>query len=515
MATANYKFSVDWNQDDDFTDTHEDFTSLVTEATWDTGRDYASQLKGKANAGRLTLRAINSAGHFNSFNSASPLSANLVPGRTIQVEMEVSGTSAVMWKGFIDEIRPEPRLVGSDRVRISARGPLHKVNQEQVDISMQSNISTGSAVNVVLDGISWPASARFIDAGVYVMPDFWIKNKRKALNVLRGIESTEGQAFIRETKDGKVAFEDRHHRMQSAHTSALVTYQDDIGGNIRFQRCIQLDPYREIFNSIEVPVNRYFEGASGLLWILAQTGPASPAIGVNSAQDFWADYPEGNLNAAVDAVGVDSWITPAATTDVLGNSAADGSGTDFTSDIAITVSKLDTAMKITLTNNNSGTAFVTLLKARGVPKLQPNTVNARSEDSASQTKFGVRKFPVPAEFIGTIRDAQTYADVIKEQHKDPARKIGLEFEATLDSTHLVEARDRDVSDRIRVNASSASDLGINTDFYVENQRHAVRNGGQVHRVYMELSPVSGFGDKFWALSAVGNGELSSATHLSF
>jgi len=508
MAVANYKVSVDWTATSAFVDE----TRNILEATWDQGRDYASQLKGKANAGRLTVRAINSGGRFNSFNSASPLSANLIPGRTIQVEMEVSGTSAVMWKGFIDDIKPEPDVGSQHRVRISARGALHKINQEQVDISMQSNISTGSAVDIVLDGVSWPTSARSIDAGIYVMPDFWIKNKRKVLNVLRGIENTEF-GFIRETKDGKIAFEDRHHRLSSDHAASVATYKDDTGGDIRFQKCDQLDPYREIFNSIEVPVNQYFEGATGLLWTLAQTGQASPAIGVNSSQVFFSDYP--NIGSQADAVGVDSWITPVATTDFLANGSSDGSGTDFTDNLAIAVSKFDTAMKITLTNNNSGTAFITLLKARGVPKLQPDTVNVRSEDSGSQTKFGVRKFPVPAEFIGSVGDAQTYADVLKESFKDPIRKIGLEFEATLDSTHLLEARDRDVSDRITVNASSASQLGINADFYVENMRHTVRNGGQTHTVRMELSPVSGFGANFWALGQTGQSELSSTTHVIF
>jgi len=511
VATANYKFSVSWTGLSTFVGLHNDVTSLVTEATWDYGRDYASQLRGKSNAGRMTWRLINNSGRFNSFNSDSPLSANLIPGRPIQVEMEVSGTSAVMWNGFIDEIKPEPDVGGRHRVRISARGALHKINQEQVDISMQSNISTGSAINIILDGVSWPASARSVDEGIYIMPDFWIKNKRKALNVLRGVENTEF-GFIRETKDGKIAFEDRHHRLSNDHAASVSTYKDDTGGDIRFQGCVQLDPFREIANSIEVPVNQYFEGATGLLWTLAQTGQASPAIGVNSSQVFFADYP--SIDSQSDAVGVDSWITPDST-DVVGNSSSDGSGTDFSSNVAIAVSKFDTAMKITLTNNNSGTAFITLLKARGVPKLQPDTVNIRSEDSSSQTKFGVRKFPVQAEFIGSVGDAQLYADVLKESFKDPIRKIGLEFEATLDSTHLVEARDRDVSDRITVNASSASQLGINADFYVENMRHVVKDGGHTHRVSMELSPVSGFGANFWALSSVGQSELSASTHLIF
>jgi len=166
VATANYKFSVSWTGLSTFKGLHNDITSLVTEATWDNGRDYAGQLKGKSNAGRMTWRVINNNGRFNSFNSASPLSANLVPGRPIQVEMEVSGTSAVMWRGFIDEIKPEPDVGGRDRAMIFSRGPLHKINQDQVDISLQTNISTGSAMNIVLDGVNWPASARSIDAGV-------------------------------------------------------------------------------------------------------------------------------------------------------------------------------------------------------------------------------------------------------------------------------------------------------------------------------------------------------------
>jgi len=509
MATANYKFSVDWSGLTSFSGVNDDITSLVLEARWDYGRDYASQLKGKSVAGKMIWRVKNDDGRFNSFNTASPLSSNLLPGRPIQSEMEVSGTSAVMWRGFIDEIKPEPDIGGVHRAKISSRGSLHKINQEQVDISLQTLVTTGSAINAILDGINWPASSRSIDAGVYVMPDFWVKNPKKALNVLRDVENTEF-GFIRETKDGKIAFDDRHHRTQ---LTAQTAYSDDVGSGIRCQRIDQLDPYREIFNSIEVPVNRYTEGASAVLWVLAQSGFSSPPIAVGGTQAFFAKFP--NLDSVANAVGVDFWTTPVASTDMLANSNAEGTGTDFSSDVAITVSKFDTAMKIVLSNNANATSFITKLQGQGIPKLQPNTVNIRSEDSASQTTFGVRKFPVRTEFIGNISEAQIYADFLKEAHKNPIRKLELEFEATKDTDHLVEARDRDVSQRITVDASSGSKLGISEDFYTENMSHTVKDAGNSHRVRMQVSPVSGFGDQFWALETVGRGELSASTFVIF
>ena len=82
---ARYLLRVDWNNDGDFTDTNEDITDDVLEITCKRGRDFASQLTGKAVAGTLEVSLRNNAGKYSPFNTSGVLTGKLLPNRKIQL----------------------------------------------------------------------------------------------------------------------------------------------------------------------------------------------------------------------------------------------------------------------------------------------------------------------------------------------------------------------------------------------------------------------------------------------
>ena len=84
MATGTYVLAIDWNNDDDFSDTGEDVTARTLKCEWKRGNDYASQLTGKAVAGSLIAELNNESGDYSTFNTSSPLTGNLVPGRKVK-----------------------------------------------------------------------------------------------------------------------------------------------------------------------------------------------------------------------------------------------------------------------------------------------------------------------------------------------------------------------------------------------------------------------------------------------
>ena len=77
---------VDWNNDGDFDDTHDDITSDTLSISWERGRDYASALLGSTIAGKLTAVLDNTSNKYSPSNSSSALSGSLLPGRTIRYE---------------------------------------------------------------------------------------------------------------------------------------------------------------------------------------------------------------------------------------------------------------------------------------------------------------------------------------------------------------------------------------------------------------------------------------------
>jgi hypothetical protein len=48
LITATYRYHIDWDGDNSFVLPVEDISAFVFEATWEYGRDYASQLNGRS-----------------------------------------------------------------------------------------------------------------------------------------------------------------------------------------------------------------------------------------------------------------------------------------------------------------------------------------------------------------------------------------------------------------------------------------------------------------------------------
>ena len=512
MATATYEVLCDW-ENNGFSGGIDDITSIVKSAEWAFGKDNASQFVGKSVAGNLTVVAKNDDGRFNSFNAASPLSANLLPGKPMKVVMTVSGTSGVMWQGFLDSIEPTSDRGGNHEAMLRGLGSLARIRDQQVSVSIQSNVRTSSAMTEILDQVGWPSGDRQIKRGSYVMPLWFTGGKRNALNTCRDVENTE-PGLLREHKNSDLGFEGRHHRVEaSASRNIQATFDEGQGAsNLRFQAISQIDPNKHIYNIVKIRVKKYTAGSQRTLWTHPESGADSPTIPASGTRIFWAEFPNPDIPTSEIAAG--SWVTPVANTDYSGNSSQDGSGTDLTTSISVGVSKFDTAMKITLSSVTASTIFLPLLQARGTPVVVANPVPITAENAASQSAFGEREYPVPPEFIGTSKDAQLHADEVLRQTKDPIPRLMIGYEATKDTDHLVEARDRDISHRITIDATGNSDIGTKGDYFVESQIHRVGQGGTKHFVEYECSPASVL-TQGWLLGVAGFSELGETTTVIF
>lgn len=513
MALNQYTLSIDWNNDGDYGDTGEDVSSRLQALSWQRGRDQASQISGRSIAGRLEAVLDNRSGDYSSFNSASPLYGNLLPGRKIRLQAGEGGgfpyTFPITWRdhtewvGYLERLEPIPSLHGDHRVRLIATGPLGRLNQRRVRLAMQTSRATGVAIGDVLDAAGWAAADRSIDTGDTTMTRWWV-DEQYTINALRTVEETEG-GFVYESKDGKIVFEERLHRLSSPHQTSQATFSDAAAAARSYSTLSQLDPLPFVFNDFRVSVRLYTVAGLAVLWTHPETGADSPLIAPGESKDFWSSYP--NPDSATDAFAVDAWTTPVATTDYLANSASDGSGTNMTADIGVAVSKFAQAMKITLTNNTTPGAYITFLQARGTAVLSADPAWVSATDSASQTAYGERTFPTPGAFIPTSQEALDYAHYHLALSKDAVPFLELSFIANRNVTTLAEAMGRDIGDRITV---VNSNLGINGAFFIEAVRHTV-DAHLMHRVSWLLSDAVKFSD-FWVLDTSA---LDTQTRLAY
>ena len=110
-----YAVQVDWDADGDFGDEQEDITSDVLRMSWKRGRNRASQIVGKSVAGRADLYLKSDAGRYYPLQTASPLTGNVLPARSVRILMHVPVNSLGVASGGMDGYpfghRPESMTV--------------------------------------------------------------------------------------------------------------------------------------------------------------------------------------------------------------------------------------------------------------------------------------------------------------------------------------------------------------------------------------------------------------------
>lgn len=500
---ATYLFEVNWNGDGS---TWVDETQYLLTLECRRGRDFASQLTGRASPGVMVATLQNPDGRFASFNASGALFGNLLPARKVRWRT-TAPSAATLWQGFLESIEPSPGgRENLPAVILRARGPLSRIEAKKASTQIYTSIATGTAVGHVLDDADWPAGDRAVDAGQVTMAR-WKADGDSALFHLREIEDTE-QGFLTESPDGDIVFEDVHHRLKTDHLTSQAEFSDASGAALYYEEITQQDPWRDIFNLVRADVTTWAVQALAVLWTL--TGE-TPDIEAGASLSFWARYP--NPDSPTEADHVDAWTTPVATTDYTANSQADGLGADHTADLGIVVSKFSNEMLITITNNAAVTVYLTLLQARGTAVFRNDPIRRQVEDTGSQDNYGVRTYPLPGKFYPDTDEAQSFVEYVLARYKDPLPILALSFQANVSSDHMTEALTRDVSDRITVIASgtnaASAQLGIDRDFFIEAISHRYSLAG--HWVTYEVSDAFGGLSGFWVL---GHSTLGESTRLN-
>jgi len=522
MSVATYRLEVDWSNQGSFEAVWFPLTFPITWADGNPidsdrirsiscgfGRDRASQLTGKSKAGSLKATLTNISGDYSSFNTSSPLYGYVLPGRPVRLTATSDAqTRVVLWQGYLSRITPVAHTGGDSTALLEAHGPLKQVNLDQIAVAMVTDQRTDQVIDDILDAAGWGAGSdyRSLDEGQTTISRYWA-DRTYTVPALQEIEATEG-GFIRESKNGKIVFDDRHHRLSGAALVSQATFSDASGADLPYTGIVQDDFLPHIFNIFSTDVQGYTTASLAVLWTLSETGNNSPLISPGVTRTFIARYP--TPSSANDARGVDAWTTTAATTDVLGNSAADGSGDNVTGDLGISVTKSSETMQIAVTNNGSVTAYITKLQARGTAITADDPATIREEDADSKTAFGQRTWPSRTKFIPNTTEALDWARFNLGIYKDPTPTLKLSYIANRDQTSLDEMITRDISDRITVVANNNANLGLSGGFFVESISHNI-SADRTHKVQYSISDAVQFSD-FWVL---GTSALGTSTRLAY
>lgn len=434
---------IDWGEQF-YANAHSDITGRITSSIYfERGRNTASAILGRSQAGTLRCELKNDDGLYDQENTASDLAGLIRPG--IQVQLRNGVTP--LWTGVLDSIPTRFQQSGQHRAVLEAFGVLSNAIEPTVSAGSLTAESTAQAfIELCVKGDVPYESPQPMPGDAYVMGRWWEVGKLKgALDV---IEDTEG-GFIFEDREGEVGFHLANYRPTRSVNKTFVSQpplinQLRIVGNPRRELAV-----KDVHNIVEGTVRQFETQTNETLY----TNHESIPIALGGRVDLVAIW-DPRRGAVTELNALTGWTA---------HPNADGSGADRTSRVNITIELMDfNEIHITIVYP-TGAGFDDTLYVRGLTVTgslltitTPLTVSRR--DTVSVERYRPKTLPLENTWVRSVTDMETRADAILDAIAEPERRVSLDWIVN----DWADFLSLDLSDRVRVDLPT-----IQSDGFVE------------------------------------------------
>jgi len=319
---------------------------------------------------------------------------------------------------------------------------------------------------------------REIDTG-QDSPPFGYFDSMQARNALGQLEDSE-LSFVKVDGLGRLCYEDRHHRYTPEHQTSRWTINDTMN-EIVYDYGVKI-----LFNEVEAGVTPWTSNAIATLWEMSGETPGIPAGG---SITIW-----GPFNVSDQTVWGNAVTEPVATTDYTANAEAGGAGADMTGDLSFVNTVFSQTIKMVITNGGAVKAYLTALKVRGTYYSQDSTIVRKSTDEDSIRAYQKRTLTLGGKFMSDSDQAQNACDYGIAKYKDPQALPQIVIKGNKAAATLKQVIVREISDRVTV---VNTDLGLNSDFFINAMQHTISQRGLLHTVRYTLADATN--DDFWIL----------------
>ena len=173
--------------------------------------------------------------------------------------------------------------------------------------------------------------------------------------------------------------------------------------------------------------------------------------------------------------------TPVATTDYLANTAADGSGTNKTSDQVVTATYYGDTVYYSIVNNAGTGIYMTLLQARGYGIYYGNSIESTKDDGVSQAAYGYAPFQFDMKYQKDTYLADAYGLSVIEEYKNPKSRITkMKYLANLNKNHLVSFLMLTIGSLI---LGTEDRSNISNHYYITDRAFTIKQGGIINVEY--------------------------------
>jgi len=406
----------------------------------------------------------------------SPANTNKRSGWALKDRVRFSitygGSTYYKFVGWLDEITPRPgqylsrvvECVAVDWMDWAARTPVQ-------DVATLTNTTADLVFTALVNSSPVAPISTTVQTGsdtlAYALDNVRQEESTIMAEIQRLCQSEYGLCYIKgnTTAGGELKFENRSARVNA--TSSFTFEDADITGlDARYGA-------DSIRNKVRVNVYPRRADASNVVLFTLQNKPQ-----LSAGQSITLSCPYVNPNEKGARVGGTSMVTPVATTDYTANTLENGSGTDRTANLTVSVPTFggDSAT-VTLTNTHASSIYVTKLQLRGLGLYTDESVYVEKSDSASITAYGEQALTYEMPYQSSPIIGAAIASRILSEWKDPnTDTASLTFCATETETKLTRALTSDISTCF---VAEERVTGLNEAFWINGVNMRVIPGKQM------------------------------------
>lgn len=463
----------------------------ATNLTIKRGRDYLFAPGGKGlepmQIGEAVVTLENYDGRYDPYNTGSPLSPNVTPGKYAKIAVTYTppGTTNNLMRGIVSDIQPVNRGRNA-KVRLVVKDALGWIADKVSKRGLTQDVPLYELVYFILGSIGYPFAEWGYGGGDSVeMQSYYWAWQVNALQAIHDLENLEfGTFFI--DRWGLERFWGRHH----SYAAATVVTQDLILDEIGLPQ-----PWEIVRNRSHVGSHaKILDPINAILWQLEDI----PLIAAGSAFTIIAQFSWDTWKPCGSGIHFTHLV----------NTRADGMGADLTAQCPLTNNpQIGDGAEITITNNTAPpvTGYVILLKTTGDAIYPPSDSVLDYEDATSISTYGPKDVTIDSYFQEDSWNANNYAHYLVTKFKDPKLYPVIQFEDRptyqfpLDLLSLVNLQ--------------VAKYSINGNFRVGKIEHKwLRENGQAVRTTLKLEPYIDPAEGYWTL---GTSQLGISTVLGF
>lgn len=522
MAVPAFTVAVDLNDDGDWADASENISAYFLAGDWTLG--FAGLFAPVCADSVATLILDNGDKRF-SPESGSVFSANWKKGRKIRIQSTdpADATVRTHFVGWIAHIDPDPFVSGPTRCTVHCVSMFGKAQDADSHVPIQESKTADQVIAAVIENstlyppglpVRWLvgiAGRGELDTTTYLgaTTDYLVAETGKTtftyigdkwgdgVSVLRALRDTCGREFGRLYLDrsGLLQFINRHHLI-------IDTVTDDT-----FVDVMKGFPYRHgatLYNRVIVKART--RKVSATPEILGRIDSAT-RIDVGSSVTVTFNYTD--LTGGGAKLAGRNAIAPVQNTDYKANSAADGSGTDYTSSVtAIITAEKSTQCQVQFTSSATVPVYILIGHTlRGIAIRDYGTAEVVRNDETSQSTHG-QVYPYTYAYeTDNVADAEAIADHLLAIFKTPVGEApSMTIDALSTAGQLTSALARTIFDRIVV---TESQTGVSAKpYYITGEKHHYV-AGKEYNVTWSLEPATVY--QYWVLGTAGFSELGETT----